>query len=293
MKITPCLWFDNEAEEAAKFYVSIFPNSKILKTEKYTVDTPSNKPIGSVMTVEFEINGFKFLGLNGGAYFKPNPSISFHIKCKTKEEVDSIWNKLSKNGKVLMPLDKYLFSERYGWIQDKYGFSWQIILAKDNQKFTPVLMFTKHLAGKAEEAINLYTTIFKDSSINFISKYEKGEEPDKKGTVKYASFILLNQEFGAMDSAHEHHFSFNEAISLMIECKDQEEINYYYNKLSADPKAEVCGWLKDKFGVSWQLIVPGFEKLTRKKEVMEALLKMKRIDINKLEKIYNGMYKSS
>ena len=100
-KIIPCLWFDNEAEEAAEFYTSIFPNSKIKHIEKYVVDTPSNKPIGSVMTVTFELNGKEFMALNGGDFFKPNPSISFHIKCKTIEEVDSYYEKLSENGKSL------------------------------------------------------------------------------------------------------------------------------------------------------------------------------------------------
>ena len=150
-RITPCLWFDNEAEQAAKFYVSVFPSSKIKHVERYSVDTPSNKPIGSVMTVTFQLDGNEFMALNGGAYF-----------------------------------------------------------------------------------------------------------------------------------------TFNEAVSLMIPCENQKEINYYYKKLSADPKAEMCGWLKDKFGLSWQLIPKEFDKIMRstgsekKKRAMKALLKMKRIDVKKL-----------
>lgn len=151
-KITPCLWFDSKAEEAAKFYVSIFPNSKINHVERYNVDTPSHKPIGSVMTVTFSLSGNEFMGLNGGPFFK-----------------------------------------------------------------------------------------------------------------------------------------LTEAVSFMIECKDQKEIDYYYNKLSHDPKAEICGWLKDKFGLSWQLIPKGFDKLMggmdaeKKKRAMEALMKMKRINLKELE----------
>ena len=288
-KIIPCLWFDSEAEEAAKLYTSIFPNSKITQLEKYNVETPSNKPIGSVMTVEFDLDGYKFLGLNGGPYFEPNPSISFHVKCRMKDEVDAIWQKLSKQGTVLMPLDKYPFSERYGWVQDKYGFSWQIIFAGDmkvKQRITPVLMFVGNVCGKTEEAVNLYTSVFRNAKVGNILRYGKDEEPDKEGTVKYAGFTILDQEFGAMDSAREHSFSFSEAISLEINCKDQEEIDYFYGKLSNYPEAEMCGWLKDKYGVSWQLAVPGFEKLARKKEVMEALLGMKRLDINKLKDIH-------
>lgn len=288
-KITPCLWFDSNAEEAAQFYASVFPNSKTLEVVPYSTETPSNKPIGSTLTVEFEILGYKFLGVNGGPYFKPNPSISFHIKCGTKEEVDAIWQKLSPGGNVLMPLDKYPFSERYGWIQDKYGFSWQVIFVGDvapGKRITPVLMFVKDVYGRAEEAINLYVSVFKDSSVGGILKYGKGKEPDKEGTVKYAGFTLMGQDFGAMDSAREHNFKFSEAISLIINCANQKEIDYFYEKLSAVPEAEMCGWLKDKFGVSWQVVTSGFGKLARKKEVMEALLKMKRIDIDELNRIY-------
>jgi len=157
-KISPCLWFDDNAEEAVKFYTSIFPNSKIREVVPYTVETPSNKPIGSVMTVSFELDGYSFLGLNGGPYFKPNPSISFHVKCETKDEVDTIWEKLSENGKVLMPLDKYPFSERYGWLKDKYGISWQLItpdfikLDKNKKVMEAILKMKRLDIGKLKKA---------------------------------------------------------------------------------------------------------------------------------------------
>lgn len=116
-KMSTCLWFDNEAEEAANFYVSAFKNSKILKVVKYNVDTPSNKPIGSVMTVEFEIEGMNFLALNGGPYFTFSEAISFIINCEDQAEVDELWGKLSHDPK----------SEQCGWLKDKYGLSWQIV----------------------------------------------------------------------------------------------------------------------------------------------------------------------
>lgn len=115
--ITPCLWFDNQAEEAANFYVSIFPESKILETVLYNVDTPSDKPIGSVMTVDFEINGQPFTALNGGPYFKMNEAISFQVFCKDQAEIDSYWEKLSAVPE----------SEQCGWVKDKFGMSWQIV----------------------------------------------------------------------------------------------------------------------------------------------------------------------
>ena len=116
-KITPCLWFDNEAEEAAKFYTSIFPDSKILETVPYLSETPSNKPIGSVMLVNFEINGSPFTALNGGPYFKITEAISFQVFCKDQEKIDSYWEKLSAN----------VENEQCGWLKDKFGVSWQIV----------------------------------------------------------------------------------------------------------------------------------------------------------------------
>ena len=116
-KITPCLWFDNQAQEAAKFYVSVFPNSKITETVPYLIETPSNKPIGSVMLVNLEINGQPFTLLNGGSFFKISEAISFQVFCKDQAEIDSYWEKLSAVPE----------SEQCGWLKDKFGVSWQIV----------------------------------------------------------------------------------------------------------------------------------------------------------------------
>lgn len=153
-EIYPCLWFDSGAEEAVEFYKRVFRDVRVLNVSKYTTETPSNKKIGSVMTIEFEINGVRFMALNGGPYFK-----------------------------------------------------------------------------------------------------------------------------------------MNEAVSFVITCKDQDEINHYYDKLSAVPDAEVCGWLRDKFGVSWQLVTKDFGKLMtgkNSKKVMEEMLKMKRLDVNKLKMVHES-----
>ena len=176
-KIVPHLWFDKEAKEAAEFYVATFGNgSKVLSTTTLH-DTPS----GNTDTVSFELWGFKFMAISAGPYFKFNPSISFHVKCKTKEEVDAIWNKLSKGGKVLMELGSYQFSERYGWTEDKYGLSWQVIFVGDQPiepRIIPVLMFVGDVVGRAEEAVNFYTSVFApygSSEVKVLARYEKGE----------------------------------------------------------------------------------------------------------------------
>ena len=237
------------------------------------------------------------MAMSAGPLFKFNPSVSFHVKSKTKEEVDEIWEKLSSGGKVLMPLDAYPFSERYGWIEDKYGLSWQVIYAgttEIQQKITPVLMFVGNVCGKTEEAVTFYTAVFHNANTFFLQRYGQGEEPDQAGTVQYVAFTLEGMEFGAMDSARDHQFAFNEAISFLVPCETQAEIDYYWQKLSADPQAEQCGWLKDKFGLSWQIWPTAIGEMmkngTREQidRITQAFLPMKKFDLATLQRAYAG-----
>jgi predicted 3-demethylubiquinone-9 3-methyltransferase (glyoxalase superfamily) len=299
-KITPNLWFDRQAEEAARFYTSIFRNSRIgriIRASKAGFEI-HGLPEDTVITIEFEIEGQKFIAINGGPLFRFTPAVSFLVACNTKKEVDTLWKKLSEGGTALMELGAYPFSEKYGWTMDRYGLSWQVMFMGDrkiDQKITPTLMFVGEQCGKAEAAINFYISVFNHSEIGSILRYGKGEEPDREGTIKHAAFTLENLGFAAMDSAFEHDFTFNEAISLMVECETQEEIDYFWEKLTADGGQEsVCGWLKDKFGVSWQasptvlgemLRDPDKEKVER---VTNAFLRMKKFDIGELKKAYEG-----
>jgi predicted 3-demethylubiquinone-9 3-methyltransferase (glyoxalase superfamily) len=118
-KITPFLWFNDQAEEAVKFYTSIFKHSKVLKVARYgeAGERASGRPKDSVMTVEFELEGHKFVALNGGPHFKFNEAVSFVVNCKTQAEVDKFWKKLSAGGKEI----------ECGWLKDKFGVSWQIV----------------------------------------------------------------------------------------------------------------------------------------------------------------------
>lgn len=284
-KITPHLWFDKEAVEAAEFYASAFPDSKVdFKSE--IKDTPS----GDCDIVGFNVMGYEFMAISAGPIFKINPSISFSLNLETKEEVQVLWDKLAPEGKVLMELGEYPFSEFYGWLNDKYGVSWQLIAlgenAKDRPKITPALMFTKGRAGKAEEAMNFYASIFRNSKVGYIFRYTGEEGPDKKGTVAHAVFFLEGQEFMALDSAMSHDFEFNEGVSLMVSCRDQGEIDYFWDKLSAVPESEQCGWVKDKYGVSWQIIPANMGELMSKnpEKTTQAMLQMKKISIEGLRK---------
>jgi len=282
-KIIPHLWFDKEAVEAAEYYASVFDNSKI-KSISRIHDTPS----GDCDIVSFQVMGYDFMAISAGPLFKFNPSISFRATCRTIEEVDTIWKKLAAGGTVMMELGEYPFSKRYGWIQDKFGVSWQVIYTEQEfkQRITPVLMFVDKVFHKAEEAINYYAAIFPGARAQVVARYTKEDTPDKEGSVKYAQFILEGQEFGAMDSARMHHFEFNEAISFIVNCRNQNEIDYYWKKISAVPAAEQCGWVKDKYGISWQIIPVTMGELMGRnpQKTTPAMLKMKKIIIADLIK---------
>lgn len=282
--IHPCLWYNGNAKTAAEFYCSLFPNSKI------TTDTP--------LVVNFNLDGQKFMGLNGGPTFKPNPSISFFVISESNDEINELYKQLSEGGMVMMPLDKYDWSEQYAFIQDRFGLSWQIMKGKYsdvNQKITPCFLFTDERFGKAEESVKFYTGIFPGSSVSGILLYQENEGAQVKGKVKHSQYIIDDKVYMAMDGAGEHKFGFNEAVSFVVECSNQEEVDYYWDKLTADGGQEsMCAWLKDKFGVSWQIVPaklgeligsPDKEKAGR---AMQAMLKMKKIIITDLQKAYDG-----
>jgi predicted 3-demethylubiquinone-9 3-methyltransferase (glyoxalase superfamily) len=289
-KIVPHLWFDTEAKEAAQAYTSLFDNSSVV-----SVSTLRDTPSGDCDVVWFELAGQSFQAISAGPLFKFNPSVSFRVDCAQREEVDALWDRLSEGGEALMPLDTYPWSERYGWLQDRYGLSWQLMYAGDREftkKIIPTLMFVGDVCGKAEEAITFYSSLFENSEVGDINRYGKGEEPEKEGTVRFASFALEGQQFAAMDSAREHAFAFNEAISLMILCDSQEEVDRYWERLSAVPEAEQCGWLKDRYGLSWQVVPRALDKMMEDADeetlarITQAFLPMKKLDLAKLEEAY-------
>lgn len=273
-KIYPCIWFDGHAKQAAGLYCTALENAKI------TAENP--------MVVVVEISGQKIMLLNGGPQFHPNPSISFYVVCETEAEIDRAWNDFSKEGKILMELNKYPWSEKYGWIEDKFGVSWQLALGKLSdvgQKISPLFMFANAEAGKAKEAIDLYTSLFHNSSTVGILNYGPNDG-GVEGYVMHAQFKIDDYVMMAMDSSVKHAFDFNEGISIVVECENQEEIDHFWNNFTKEGEESMCGWLKDKYGVSWQIIPAVLNKLmsdpARSQRVVQAFLQMKKFDIEKL-----------
>ena len=245
------------------------------------------------MTAAFQIEGQDFVAINGGPVFKITPVISFFVSCETSQEIDVLWQRLSEDGTVMMELDRYPFSEKYGWVQDKFGVSWQLILPGRKQKIAPCFMFAGDQHRKAEEAIRFYISVFRNSGIIQLERYKAGEGPE--GAVVHAKFTLDSLEFIAMDSHMEQPMNFSPAISMVVNCETQEEVDYYWEKLSDGgyEEAQQCGWLQDKYGVSWQIVPSALSELlsdpdpAKSGRVMRAMLQMKKIDINALQKAYD------
>ncbi|MBA1397727.1 VOC family protein [Mammaliicoccus sciuri] len=290
-RIVPHLWFDNEAQEAVDYYMQTFPESEIISDVTFT-DTPS----GDAKQLTFNIFGYKFMAINAGPYFTKNPSISFTVLFNQSEAalLDKVWTALAHNGEIMMELDTYDFSEKYGWLEDQFGVSWQLLITDQpfDDRIRPSFMFINENVGRAEEAINYYTSVFKNSGDISKFYYPEGMEPDKPDTLAHAEFKLEDQYFVALDSAHKHEFNLNEGISLMLFLEDQQEIDYYWDKLSAVPEAEQCGWVKDQFGVSWQIVPKIMDQMAEEgtpeqiSNVTKAFLKMKKFDVETLIKVY-------
>lgn len=297
-KIVPHLWFDTQAKEAAEFYCQAFPGAKITSSMVL-----HGTPGGDSELVTFNLNGHDFMAISAGPYFQLNPSISFMLNFDPSQDTEAeahlreLWEKLSEGGEALMPLQEYPFSKLYGWIKDRFGVAWQLMLTNPSGEarpfIIPSLMFSGAVTNKAEEAMLFYLSVFKGTEQGTVARYTQDTGPAKKDSLMFADFMLENQWFATMDSGIEQPFTFNEAVSLLVNCDTQEEIDYYWGKLSAVPEAEQCGWLKDKYGVVWQISPTALHTMMNEgtpeqiDRVTQAFLKMKKFDLVALKAAYN------
>lgn len=289
--ISPCLWYNQDALEAAQLYTNAFENGQIKEVTHYMAN--NQMPEGTVLTVLLTLCGQEFLCLNGGPVFRPNPSLSFFVNCESEGQFTALWDALAKDGTILMPQGEYPFSIKYGWLQDKYGVAWQISLTGTKQTIMPYFLFTGAAQGKAEEAINQYCSIFGGAKLLDIQLYGK-DMVEPEGTVMHATFQLEGQTFMAADSAQAHNFAFDDGVSLCIDCKTQEEIDYFWEKLTAGGQEQPCGWLQDKYGVAWQVAPTHMAKWlnpntpARAQRVYDAMMPMTKINLQVLQDAYDA-----
>lgn len=287
-RIVPFLWFHNHTEEAVRLYTTTFENTSI---DIHT--TIPDGPAKGNATATFTLEGHPFSAFDASGPFQFTPAVSFFVNCASVDEVERIWNALIDGGMALMPLDNYGFSERFGWLEDRFGVSWQLNAGARPQKIAPFLMFVGDHKGQAEEAMGLYTSLFPDSHIGDIHRHT-GQGPDPEGAVMHAIFTLQGHEFMASDSYADHAFSFSPATSLYVPCDTQDEIDRLWDKLGDGGQYQQCGWLTDRFGVSWQIAPKLLDKLLYEtddpeipKRATQVMLNMTKWDIKTLEQACN------
>lgn len=295
--IVPCVWMDGGAEAAAELYTRLFPGGRRIAVSHYpeAMDNPGGRPRGSVLTLELELGGQRFTLLEGGPIFRPNPSISFFVHVDAAAEADRLFGTLAEGGQVLMALDAYPWSPRYGWVQDRFGVSWQVLAGRRPPRGVAVstcLMFAGPQRGRALEAMRHYTGIFPDSHLGDVERYGAGEGP--AGGVKHGRVVLAGQDLVAMDSHVAHGVTFDEGLSLQVTCRDQSEVDHYWTALSAGGSEGPCGWLKDRFGLSWQVVPAQVSGWMSSRDVrgrdrcFAAIMQMRKPDVAALERAFAG-----
>lgn len=239
-KIIPCFWFDGNAGEAFELYGQALQRSEVEKMNAFLF--------------KYSIDGCELWGINGGPLYKPNPTISLYTAFDNKEDLDHAFKILKQNAKILMPLNAYEWSDWYVWLEDQYGVSWQLILFENQsfpQKIMPTFMFVDEVYGRAEEAMTFYTSLFPNGESHFLERYADGAQ---KGKVVHTQFSIDGLRMVAMDSGFQHNFGFTEGVSLVVLCDTQEDIDLYWKAFTKAGEEGRCGWCKDQFGVSWQII---------------------------------------
>jgi len=272
-RIVPTIWFNRNADEAAEFYADVFPDTLV----DARVPHPES---GETLTVDVLIDGYRVTLLNGGPEFGPTPAISFFVNFDpsrmedARGELDRLWARLTDGGIVLMPLDRYDFSEHYGWVADRFGVNWQLMLTDPAGEPRPYIIPNLMYGGQARQAVDDYVALFPGAQVGTRVTY-----PDS-GEVMFSEFQLYGEWFTAMDSAVEQPFTFTPGLSLMVNAHGQEEIDRLWNGLSAVVALEQCGWLQDRYGVSWQIVPDNMAELMERPGAYQKLLGMRKLVID-------------
>ncbi|CRH22272.1 VOC family protein [Carnobacterium maltaromaticum] len=285
-KFASCLWVDNQVEEMTELYTKVFENGKPLKTLYFLED--AHGKIGDILTQSVQLANQEFILLNGGPEFKATPSISYMVTCTSETQLQVLWQELSEGGKLLMNLAIYPGVGQFGWLEDRFGISWQFSLdqSSSSQKITPCFMFSGEQYGNASRAVAEWIEVFQSGEI--LEHYSNEDL-----TTKLAKFTLHQQEFMAMDSAVDHDFTFSLANSFYVYCENQKEIDRLWTAITSKGTEMPCGWMGDRFGVAWQTVTRDMDtmldrkNLTKALAVTQAVYGMMKIDSEELRRIYN------
>jgi predicted 3-demethylubiquinone-9 3-methyltransferase (glyoxalase superfamily) len=270
LSIYPCIWFDQQAQQAASFYEEVFPDAERL----------SENP----MVVLISIRGTKLMLLNGGPMYQANAAISYFVYCGSDEEIERVYAAFTAKGSIMMPLGTYPWTRRYAWVIDQFGVSWQLDVEpiRAAQKIVPALLFSQPQGHVVAEAVRNYTRIFEPSMILMEAPHPPQADM-LEGALLFAQFKLHDYIFNAMSSTERHEFQFGPGNSFVVECDTQEQIDHFWSELGSGGQYQMCGWLVDRYGVSWQIIPSILPTLMadplKRDKVVEAFMKMQKFEI--------------
>ncbi|AZA14540.1 VOC family protein [Corynebacterium choanae] len=289
--IVPTIWCNGNADEVAAQYRDVFGDVEIIDHQRYPEEglLDFQQPFaGKTLTIELAIRGFRLLLINADDTFTPNPTISLMVSNPDRAATQQLYAGLAADGFVMMPLQEYDFNPYYCWVEDKFGVSWQLFTHEepvDLPAIYPSIMFCGAAQNRAAEALTHYTEVFSGEILNKVTYQDMGQGDNGVITgdsVVFATFTLEGQLFGAMDSAVEQPFHFGGGVALMVNADDQTAINHYFHALSADPAAERCGWLRDKFGLAWQVVPSNLSEFMQRPNAYAKLMGMRNIVIDEL-----------
>ncbi len=288
-RIVPNIWCQGNANDVGSYYAATLPDTSMEVVASYpTENLPDFQRdlAGQPLVVDVTVGGYRIRLINAGGEYRPTPAISFILSMdpsahggedETRAAMGRMWDALADGGEVRMPLDAYPHSALYGWVEDRYGVNWQLMLADPagdpRPLVIPQFLFTG-AAVQAQQAIELYTGLLPDSAPGMAVPL-----PGDGGGVMFAEFTLAGQWFSAMDGGTIHDFTFSPGLSLEVDCTDQNQIDTLWEALSAVPEAEQCGWLVDRFGVSWQIVPENMGELVQQPGAYQRMLAMKKIII--------------
>lgn len=292
-RIVPNVWCQGNAVEVGEFYSSVLPQTSATTTMNYPTEGLlefQRDFAGQALVVDVTVSGYQIRLINAGNEFRPTPAISFILNMdplmfdggedEARARIQDIWEAFADGGQVRMELGEYPHSKLYGWVEDRFGVNWQLMLSDPasgrRPAVIPQFLFTGPIA-QAQQAIDLYTGLLADSSVGMAMPHQ-----DEAAGIMFAEFTLAGQWFSAMDGGTDHDFTFSPGLSLEVSCADQEEIDRLWEVLSSVPEAEQCGWVVDRFGVSWQIVPENMGELMAHPGAFSRMLEMKKLIIAEL-----------
>ena len=306
-RIVPSIWYPGTAEEAGATYARILPHTTSTVASRYPLDglLEFQEPLaGQPLTVSVDVWGTPLTLINAGDEFRPTSAISFILNFDpilfggatpeaeqaARAALDSAWAELAGSGTVHLELGEYPFSAHYGWVEDRFGVHWQLFLsdpAGDPRPFViPSLTLSGEVQDRAAEASDFYVSILRElpegAAIGQRHPYGVATGPAGPDALAFGEFRVGHQWIAVADAGIDRYGEFTPGVSLEIRCDDQAEIDRLWHALSAVPEAEQCGWLTDRYGVSWQVVPRAMDELMDRPHAFEHLMSMKRIVIDDL-----------